>query len=400
MSSQPPLVAPFRGERFASTTRLTSLIAPPYDVISSARRLELAERDPRNMVHLILPEGRDRYRKAAKLLDTWRHDASLIRDERESIYVVQQEFTTPDGVEHVRTGVIAGIHVEPYGNGRIHPHERTHAGPKEDRLALTQATNTMLEAIFVLSPDTRGHLRRRLEGITRHESLAVASLDDVRIGLWRVSGVQAREVVRVAGEDGLYIADGHHRFETANAYRAERPDAARIPALIVPLGDPGLVVLPTHRIVRGSAIDAEPLVSGWRARYEVGPVNGTEPHEILHGVAPGAAACAVVLPEGTVHRLSRREAEGDEPAIVTIEREIVQPVVASVGDGAAVDYSADAAEVVSSVLEGDAAAGVLVTPTPVDTVLAVSDAGGVMPPKSTFFAPKVPSGLVWMPYDE
>ena len=112
MPTQPPLVAPFRGERFASSARLTSLIAPPYDVISPDRRAELAERDPHNIVHLILPEGRDRYRKAAKLLHTWRTDDSLIRDERESIYVVQQEFTIPDGTTWVRTGVIAGYSVK------------------------------------------------------------------------------------------------------------------------------------------------------------------------------------------------------------------------------------------------------------------------------------------------
>jgi uncharacterized protein (DUF1015 family) len=390
-----PLVAPFTGERYAAQERLSDLIAPPYDVIAPAEREVFAARDRCNIVHLTLPEGRPNgYAGAGKMLAKWRAEGVLRRDPQPCVYVLQQEFTTPDGREHVRTGVIAGVHVEPYERGRVRPHERTHRGPKEDRLALARATGSMLETIFLLARDERGHLRRRLDGVTRHEPTATAELHGVGLGIWRVGGVQAREIAHVAGEGPLYVADGHHRFETANAYRAEQPTAERLPALIVPVSDPGLVVLPTHRLVLGKPIDVTPLLRRWESDYavetrepELGPQGVLE---VMRGRHPSAA---VVLPDGRFVVLSAREAT-DELEIAVIERDVVQRLRDAAGDGATLGYTADAGEVYDTVGRQAAAAGILVRPTPVDQVLRTADAGGVLPPKSTYFVPKVPSGLV------
>src|SRR5439155_1456424 len=153
------LVAPFRGERYADGTRLSRLIAPPYDVIDPAERARLAALDADNIVHVMLPEappGRpedDRYRVAAEHLAAWRRNGVLRRDAEPVLYVLAQDFTLPSGQQRTRRGVFAAVAAEGYDPRRIRPHERTHAGPKADRLALMRATATNIESIFLLAPD-------------------------------------------------------------------------------------------------------------------------------------------------------------------------------------------------------------------------------------------------------
>lgn len=398
-TSLPPLVAPFRALRYAATDRLDFLISPPYDVIAAERRARLAAQDPHNIVHLILPEPTgDKYAHAADLLTAWRRAGILVRDAASGVYVVQQEFRTPDETTHVRTGVIAGLHVEPYDAGRVRPHERTHRGPKEDRLALSRATRAMLESIFVLAPDTDGRLRTALRNEVARAPDAAATLDGVRTQVWHVMGPSAAAIAEAAGAGAIYIADGHHRFETANAYRAEQPGATYIPALIVPIGDPGLVVLPTHRMVTGKVRDVARLVEEWKGRYRVEAVTlEGEPEDLVASLPRTELACVVALPGGSGYRVTGSAGDAGTPVIAELEERIVGPLEASLGGG--VSYSASAREVLDAVEQGDRVA-VLVPPTPLDVVLAVSDAGGVMPPKSTYFAPKVPSGLVIMSYEE
>ncbi len=391
-----PLVVPFTGERYAALDRLSDLIAPPYDVVDPGGRTTLAAREPHNVIHLTLPEG---YAAAAKLLERWRAEGVLHRDAGPSVYVVQQEFLLPDGRARLRTGVIAGLHVESYELGRVRPHERTHAEPKADRLALARATATMAEAIFLLARDERGHLRRRLDGVTRHAPTVVAELDGVGIGLWRVGGVQGREIAHAVDHGPLYIADGHHRYETALSYRQENAAATHIPAFIVPTADPGLVALPTHRIVDGQPIDAGLLLPRLGERFVVEEREAElDPQGLLEGLTGREPAAVIALPSGRVYALTARAPTDDCLEIAVIERDVVQPVVQAAGQGAVLRYSADPGAVFDALARGTAAAGVLVRPTPVERVLEVADARGVMPPKSTYFMPKVPSGLVLMRY--
>lgn len=394
------LFTPIRAERYRALDRLSDLIAPPYDVVSPEARRALAERSPFNIVHLTLPDGRpDRFAAAARQLAQWRAADVFTRDAEPSVYVVQQEFVTPDERTFTRTGVIGGLLAEGYDSRRVRPHERTHRGPKEDRLALGRATRTAVEPILVLARDDRHHLRRRLEGVTRHEPTAVAELEGVAIGLWRVSGVQAGEIARAVGHGPVYIADGHHRYETATALRAEMSAATRIPALAVPVRDPGLVVLATHRVVRGAALDVAALRKGWSTGFVVDELRDPpDPRAILDGLGSRPAA-AVVLPDGLVLALSARDGHDGDLEIAIVEREIVQPLLHAAGPDATLGYAAAPGEVLDAVTSG-AAAGVLVRPTPADRVMAVSDAGGIMPPKSTYFAPKVPSGLLLLPFDD
>jgi uncharacterized protein (DUF1015 family) len=395
----PALFTTIRAERPRAQALLSDLIAPPYDVLSSDEREALAQRSSHNIVHLTLPAGgADRYARAARMLHEWRSAGVLDRDEEPVLYVLQQEFVTPDGRSHVRTGVIGGLSAEGYEPGRVRPHERTHRGPKEDRLALGRATQAALEPIFLLVRDERDHLRRRLDGVTHHKPTAVAELDGITIGLWRIGGVQASEIVHAVGDGPLYIADGHHRFETATALRDELPSAARIPALVVPLRDPGLVVLATHRVVHGAAIAVDALITGWRDRFDVSePEPELDPRGLLDGLGPAPAA-VVAFPGGRIAVLRMREAPGDVLEIAVVEREIVQPLVRAAGREATVRYTADPGALFDEVAR-NAVAGVLVRPTPAGRVLAAADAGEVMPPKSTYFSPKVPSGLLILPFD-
>ena len=393
-----PLFTPIQAERHRSPVSLSDLIAPPYDVVAGSARDAYAARSPHNIVHLTLPAGRDPYASAAKLLQEWRAGGVLERDADPALYVLQQEFFTPDGRAHLRTGVIGGLSAEGYASGRVRPHERTHRGPKEDRLALGRATGTALEPIFVLARDDRGHLRRRLDGVTRHQPTETAELDGVTLGLWRIGGSQAAEVARAVGDGPLYIADGHHRFETATALRDEMAAAARIPALAVPLGDPGLVVLPTHRVIWGAPIAFETLVAGWADRFVV---EQREPELDLQGLLDGCGArpaAAVALPGGRLFVVTARDAHAGALEIGVIEEHVVQPLARAAGAGARVTYTPVAGELFDAVA-GDAVAGVLVRPTPAERVLAVADAGQVMPPKSTYFHPKVPSGLLILPFE-
>jgi uncharacterized protein (DUF1015 family) len=414
MAELPPLVAPFRGERYAVKEGLDALIAPPYDVISKEDRARYAARDPHNIVHLILPEapaGKDRYAHAAAELAAWRSSGVLRADQGESVYVVAQDYALPSGERRTRMGMFAAVRAEPFATRRVRPHEQTHSAPKADRLALLRATATNLEAIFLLAPDRDRALERALAGATSAVPAARAELDGVRMRLWAVSGEPAAALAGLAGRAQLYIADGHHRYETAVAHAAEAPQADRVLSFIVSAGDPGLTILPTHRIIFGAERDVAKLVAGWRQWFEVGRVAPCmDRMERLAELGRERTACLVAFPGGhDVSLVLKRDAAldhvpglGTAPAIreldvARIEALVVQYILGAGTATPSLAYTADPHAAFEAVQVGRAAAAVLLNPTKVTDVFAVADAGAVMPPKSTYFVPKVPSGLVLRP---
>ena len=408
----PPLVAPFRGERYAAKD-VSALIAPPYDVISSEDRARYAARDPHNIVHLILPEapsGRggsgDRYAQAATLLTAWREAGVVRADPAESVYVVAQDYAVPSG-ERTRIGMLAAVRAEPFATRRVRPHEQTHSAPKADRLALLRATAANLESIFLLAPDPD---RLLAQALVKHASgvpAARAELDGVGIRLWVVSGDEAVELARLAGRAQLYIADGHHRYETAAAHAREQPRADRVLSFIVSAADPGLTVFPTHRIIFGAGRDAPKLVAAWREWFEVGRIAPCmDRMERLAELGRERTACIVAFPDAyDVTLVLKNEAALDHvpelkaPAIraldvARIESLVVQRILGAGTATPSLAYTPDPRAAFDAVRNGRAAAAVLLNPTKVREVFAVADAGDVMPPKSTYFVPKVPSGLV------
>src|SRR4051794_27616479 len=225
------------------------LVAPPYDVIDVEHRARLASRAPYNVVNIDLPEADgDIYEHAAGELGQWRADGAVVRDDEPALWALRQDYTGPDGRELTRQGFFARIRVEDYGPGRIRPHERTHPGPKEDRLRLTRATRANLSPIFVLHPG-----RTLVEG-SGEPFADVTDEDGTRHRLWRIADADAiRRVQEALADAELLIADGHHRYETARAYADEigGEGAHRyVFACLVALEDPGLTVFPTHRLVK------------------------------------------------------------------------------------------------------------------------------------------------------
>jgi uncharacterized protein (DUF1015 family) len=406
------LVAPFRGERYAARDKLSRLIAPPYDVIDADERARYAALDEHNIVHVMLPEAPlaappdDRYRIAAELLASWRARGVLTRDPEPALYVLAQDFTLPTGERRTRRGVFAAVRAEGYEPRRIRPHERTHAGPKADRLALLRATATNIESIFLLAPDRDRSLANMVAETTQAKPDATAQLDGVGIRFWT-----ARDVSRFPLPDGpLYIADGHHRYETASAYAQENRGADRVLALIVSAQDPGLVVLPTHRVIFGAGREIERVLPRLRDWFDVQPVAaGADPVKYLAELGHGQTACLLADRSGLMALLLRPGALPDRvPSlaqsdavrdldVARIETFVVKEILGASTSTPIVRYVADAKEAIRAVQQGGAAVAVLLNPTRVDQVFAVADAGDVMPPKSTYFVPKVPSGLVVRP---
>jgi len=414
VTNLPPLVAPFRGERYSATASLTTLLAPPYDVISESDRAQLAALDEHNIVHVMLPEAgaeADRYRHAATLLAAWRRAGVLVRDPEPAVYVLAQDFALPSGGRRTRIGMFAAVSAEPYETRRVRPHEKTHAGPKADRLALLRATGTNVESIFLLAPDPDRALAAALAEVATRPPAARGQMGDVRIKLWTVTGDAAARLAELAGRLPLYIADGHHRYETAAAYAREHPGADRVLALIVSATDPGLTILPTYRVVFGSGRDPAKLVVQWRRWFDVGRVAPCADRvERLAELGRDRTACIVAFPGSydvsLVLRpdapLAEEEGLGKSPAVrsldvARIEALVVQRLLTAGSATPSLVYTPDPHTAFESVRKRGAAAAVLMNPTKVQQVFAVADAGDVMPPKSTYFVPKVPSGLVLRP---
>jgi uncharacterized protein (DUF1015 family) len=339
-----PTVRPFRALRYdpAVAGPLSALVAPPYDVISDAQRAEYLVRSPYNVVHLTLPDSEE---QAGHDLAAWR-DRKVLAEEPEGYWWVAQDYTGPDGVARTREGFAAAVPAVPYEACAVLPHERTHAGPKEGRLRLLRATRTQLEPIFLLYDDDPPLDR------PRSEPAADVTEGGVRTRTWPV------EAAELQFGSPLLIADGHHRYETAVAYREEAPEATHTFAILVSSRAPGLEIFPTHRLVQ-----------------ELGDVPG-EP---------------VAAPDGgvTLYRdgaFTRVETDDDfGPRVV----ESLAP--------RGVSYTASADEAIASVDRGEAAAAFLLQPVTVEQVARFARAGETMPQKSTFFFPKLTSGLLFFP---
>ena len=339
-----PRVSPFAALRYDSLVAgpLDALVAPPYDVITDSQRAEYRARSPYNVVRLTLPDSSE---EAARELAAWQ-DEGVLRDEPPRYWWVAQGFTGPDGVARTREGLAASVPVTPYEQGEVLPHERTHAEPKEGRLRLLRATHTQLEPIFLLYDAE--------PVVERPDGAPAMDVEEggVHTRVWPVEGDELEL------DTPLLIADGHHRYETAVAYREENPRATHTFAILVSAHSAGVEIFPTHRIVQS-----------------VGEVPGDE----------------IDAPDGgvTLYRDGRyvRVATDDDfgPRVV----ESLKPI--------GVTYTASAADAVAAVDRGDAAAAFLLEPVTFAQVARFAHARETMPQKSTFFYPKLTSGLLFHP---
>jgi len=347
-------VKPFRAVRYGERAgSLDTLVAPPYDVISPAQRDELAARNEHNVVHLTLPDDEV---AAGRLWREWREDGTLADEDEPGFWWLSQDYVGPDGVARTREGLVAALKAEPYENRVVLPHERTHRGPKEGRLRLLREVQAQLEPLFFLYEGAPPASRPERE----------PDLEVEGARLWRLPPDGVSEAF---ANRQLLIADGHHRYETTLAYG----ENAYVLAVLVSLDDPGLMIFPTHRVFEHEPAERLPaeVVAG-------------DARRALDDVPADRAAA--VLYRGNGFELA---VDGNELDVRLVDR---------LGHEG-ISYTADWDEAVHAVDTGKAEVAVLMRPTRIEDVFAVAQRGETMPQKSTYFYPKLVSGLLFHPLD-
>lgn len=464
-------IQPFRGWRYsvaaAGADSLNELLTPPYDVISPAQQARYYNRHPDNVIRIELARdepgdsnAHNRFRRAAATLAGWQRTGILRQEAAPAIYLLRERYTLPDGRSATRAGMIFRLRLASWGDG-ILPHEHTFPAAKADRLALTIATGTQCSPIFVLYSDPQGAAQAPLHADTERPPNAVYADDDnVTHMLWAVSDPQALAAVSAALEPAtFYIADGHHRYETALNYQRWRrggglPDVAAPPPLAswdgVPnyaplppappetplpfdtawvyaacMEDPGLAILAAHRCIHDlPGFDAARLLAGLREHFEVTAV--ADDDALLAGLADAArekpgffrrnpvsdSVFALALPGEQGGYLLRQRGDdattarllaNHHPAVAAVDVAALQSLILGPLLGIPADptelkrfvaFTPDAGEAIQGARAGRFQAAFLVNPTPLAQLQAVSDAGQIMPPKATYFTPKLPAGLV------
>ncbi len=403
-----PEIRPFRGLLYRDDLDLARVLAPPYDVIPEAYRQALLSRHERNVVRLVLAgePGEAGYAEAGATFSRWRGDGTLVEDRGEALYVLEQSFIL-DGRALSRRGLLARFRAEDAATGRILPHEHTRAAARDDRIRMLLATRANFSPIFLMLEDPAGRVDRLL-GEQAAGAPVRAFRDDqgVEHKLWRVA--DAPSLAAFSGALSAlkaYIADGHHRYATALRYRDEHgADGAFTLGYFTPIGAPGLVVLPYHRILSagpGPAAAQEALAGAFRLTpvASVGAAAASvaaasAPHAFGLAWPSGDAFVAEAQPAATAW-----VAPDEPPSLRALDTFFVHRGVLprlGVGDDA-VGYVHSLREAEQAVAGGSCALAILMRGTPVSQITAVAEARESMPAKSTFFYPKLPSGLVIHP---
>ncbi len=434
-----PHVAPLRGLRYdpKHVGALSQVIAPPYDVIDAALQEALYQRHPANVIRIELnreepgdDERTNKYTRAAKFLRSWRDQGVVMQEPAAALYVYHQEFEV-EGRTFVRRGVMARVRLERFGTGNIHPHEETMSGPKQDRLLLTRACRANLSQVFGLYPDPQGEVQALLDAaVAGQPPLEATDHLGVKSWMWPLTDeAVAAKVAGLMGPKPVFIADGHHRYETACNYRDEVAEAngGTLPSdhpanfvlmMLVGMSDPGLVVLPTHRLfVEPSVATAADLAA------KLGDCFTTE----KAGVGPAAAAdvweqietedaqgtlglytagdrtwtLARITPAGAarMEKIAAEHGPSWRGLGVSILHRLVIGELLGAKQIPTPGYVHLVREVVEGLETGKYPLAALVMPASVGDIKSVSETGERMPAKSTYFYPKLASGLVFNPLD-
>jgi len=407
-------IEPFKGYRFGidRVRDVSQVVAPPYDQISPEIQDRLYAMHPHNIVRVSYPrdepgpgEVADKYERAGGTLERWLREGRWERDDRESIYPYSQTYHV-GGREVTRSGFIALGEVSDYARGIVLPHERTHAGPKRDRMKLLERTGADIGLLFMLVGDPDGRLRAATTG--RGDAIAEATdLRGEHHRLWRVTDADVvRAVKALMAESTVIIADGHHRYETAVAYAARHPEAQQKMMAFFTLQAPGLTIFPNHRLVHdvvGFTLPA--LLERARRWFDVTPLADplafTPSPARLGVVAAGEAATLTLRPEAAA---DIPWPPGTSPAwrslaVSVLHEGLLRPLLgiddAKLDARTNVDYTADQAEAVRWARDGRYQAAFLIASTTPDELQAVVRGGEVLPQKSTHFYPKLLDGLVF-----
>ncbi|MBI5722594.1 MAG: DUF1015 domain-containing protein [Planctomycetes bacterium] len=424
-------IRPFKGWRYAGRD-VTGLIAPPYDILSGADKEEFLARNPHNIVAVDMPHVPPKelgpeieYQQAGRMLNNWRSAGVIIQDEKPCLYVYEQSFGWASD-NHTRRAIICGVRATPFGQDVI-PHEHTFAGPKADRLKLTECTKIQLSPIFGFYDDLNCQVAGTLDKLTAGRCDSFGHLRGVSEKLWRVDDRIVIDNIRAALRNvPVYIADGHHRYTTAMNYRDSLKAAGKIDDAheanyvmfaLVARDDPGMMILPTHRLVRnlGDEFTVERLKHkltqfAWR-EVPVDEVDFEDAGAAMAKFGPGAmgflGVAAATMWVGSLKDPSAMLAEAPDESdhwrkldVAVLHKLIIDKTLkAWQTDRTTVDYTAFGNDVLQACNENQADLGVLLQSTPILAIQDVARAGGVMPHKSTYFYPKLSTGIVLKPFD-
>lgn len=411
---------------------LGDVVAPPYDVIDPALQQTLYDRSPYNVIRLILnqetpadTDADNRYTRAARCLRDWQADGVLAQDSARGLYVYHQEFEV-EGQRHTRRGFLARVRLEPFGSGRIYPHEETMSGPKADRLKLFRATAMNLSPVFGLFPDADGEVQAKLDAAVRR-ALPLEATDHLGTvsRLWPVTDQQTVSAVTgMMGPKPVFIADGHHRYETGLRYLEERRAAGDVRddetapnfilMMLVSMIDPGLLILPTHRLVSGlpDGFTAERLrqalgeafqvetvgrgASAVREAWELIEADGSQDVLGFGTVADGAWQLARLRKPDVMDRLAPEHSPAwRELAVSVLHEAVLGDALTKVGAAPTCRYVHLLSEVQDAVAAKACQLAALVPPASMGHVERIAGNLEKMPPKSTYFYPKLLSGLVF-----
>jgi uncharacterized protein (DUF1015 family) len=408
-----PDLRAFQGIRYSSASDLANLVCPPYDVIPDPEQRRLHELSPYNAIHLELADKNVEggYGGVREAFELWLRDGILQEDAAESYYIYRQDFTDGGGRRRRVAGVIGALVLEPFGdNSGVLPHERTMAGPKEDRLALLRACPVNFSPIYAIYRG-RGDLAPYLDALEHRPPVArVVGSEDILHRLWKIEAPGEREMLRGALKPGpLVIADGHHRYETALAFQQESPDLAdanSIMCFCVDADAEDLVVLPYHRLIRAD-VDAAELKERATELFSARALGGKEAMALMQEssadhvfvIVYGEGALLVELSDAQVARRLGRRAEAWRRLSVVALHEVVLPQLFPNGVEE-LRFTRDPGEVGELVGTADWTAGILVTAVAPQQIVDVAASGERMPQKASYFWPKAITGLVFHSLDQ
>ncbi len=416
-------ILPFRalrksGKKFDDQS---DFICPPYDVISPAERAAMVKRSPDSIIQLELPEGDGpaKYDNAAKLIRQWKTSGVMQRDRMPSFYVLETTFKISDPFAPKtvmkRYGVLTALRLETPGRGAVRPHEKTLPKAKEDRLNLLKAVHTNVSPIFGLFFDKKNEWKKWLASATKGKPLATGKeKKDLSHRLWKVddAGLQKKLISLLKGKE-LFIADGHHRYEVAWAYKESRLGSAPaaggeawnyVMTYVCPMEEKGLLMLPTHRLVK-SAMSEQEWTTHLEKFFNLKPVkdvaaiiktlSATNREGRVLGWLTAKNAYLLTLKK----EISIDRCLGNRPAALC-ELDVILLHDLALGDGKEIIYSRDLKEIKDKVSSDPSWSCFFLASPGVASLARVSQAGEVMPPKTTYFYPKVPTGFTTMPLDQ
>ena len=406
-------VIPFRGLRYNATQveGIANVIAPPYDVIKPEERVALEAHHPANIIRLILSQPFDddtddanQYTRAATLMNRWITDGTLVKDMTPRYYIYDQSFRAPDEKNYTRRALIGLVKLEPFENRVVLPHEKTHAGPKADRLNLMRECHANLSPIFLLYADPTGDIEQIMESFTdaHPPEIDCAQTFGSTHQLWCLDDAERNTTIQnLFSSKPLLIADGHHRYETALAFRDEMvhtglPGYGYMMVNLVRMESPGLAVLAIHRLLDNLSSDrVNAALAKLPEVFEVHEVN-TQANlmaqlEALKGKSP---AVGMYTADNNYRLLIPHSIISDQLDVALVQETLIKEIfqVETLADH--ISYTAYADDAVAHVKGSADRVAFLMNPTPVEQVLEVAMAGSTMPQKSTYFYPKMATGFV------